>query len=120
VSRGYGIIGHCSGAAFPLNQSHKVKTRNELHVQQNAWLNYSNCNSTVNQNAGYPFVDEHIYLINFSSRLRRRSMPELIGQLGPVYYAGVDKNNVSQKTGWPMNLTIRDKNHPLLRDYVNR
>jgi PKD repeat protein len=120
VKTGHGYIGHCSSGAFAVNISHEPQTLLERFIERNTFLNTTYCNATVNVQIGFPVVDEHFNLVKLNTGLRRRSMPELIGQIGLVYYSGVDIYNLSQTLGgYPVNVTIRDRSHPILRDYVN-
>ncbi len=120
---GKGYVGHCNGASFLLQKLKPPETIKEW------FMHYNNIISTeayLDWHSGEPILSEYAFLDRLNP-LRR--MPNFPGYLEPdptmmygggyIWYSGTDPDNTSQLGGVPLDLVIRDNEHPLLSDYLN-
>ena len=113
VEDGGGFIGHCGGGAFPTELAFNPRTWSERMDDVNSFIN-SNVKHYFH--TGLPIVAEHGYLNRWWPPWRwffYNPHPEYMGCSGYLYYDWL------RSSGIPIHLKVRDRQHPLLRDYLN-
>ncbi|MCK4365044.1 MAG: hypothetical protein KAW45_03230 [Thermoplasmatales archaeon] len=115
VKEGGGFIGHCGGSTVPIRSAYNEPRTLSEYVLYKGF--FSDVDVKVYCHTGMPILCEHGYLNRiFKPRnwLRYTLHPEYMGYLGYLYY-----NAFHSPCGIPMNLNIRDNDHPLFRGYLD-
>ena len=113
IREGGGYIGHCGGSTIPIRSAYS----NPRTLSENILFNgfFSDSEIKVYCHTGMPILSEHLYLDRLKNPklwIKYDPHPEYMGYLGYLYYNAFDS-----PCGIPMNLEIRDSNHPVFRGY---
>lgn len=113
VKEGGGFIGHCGGSTIPIRSAYNESRTLTEYILKHGY--FPGTSVKVYCRNGMPILAEHLYLErlkNPSNWLKYTKHPEYVGYLGYLYY-----NSFDTPCGIPMNIDIRDKNHPIFRGY---
>ncbi len=113
VEDGKGLIGHCGGSTIPIRSAYNESRTLSEYILYNGY--FKGTTSQVYCHTGMPVLSEHMYIErikNPSIWINYEKHPEYMGYLGYLYY-----NSYYSPCGIPMNLDIRDSDHPIFRGY---
>lgn len=115
VKEGGGFIGHCGGSTLPIKTAFNPPRTSSENIIHNGY--FCNMNVSIYFHLGNPIICEHFYLERiFNPRLwlRYKTHPEYLGTNAYLWYTNFD-----MPSGVPMNINIRDNDHPIFRGYHN-
>ena len=112
IEEGGGYIGHCGGGTFPVKFAFDPRTFSERWDDENSFITSDVKNYF---HMGLPNVAEHGYLDRWWPPWHwffYTPHPEYIGTSGYYYY------DMRRPSGAPMHVEVRDKEHPIVCDYL--
>lgn len=120
ILNGGGYIGNCGGAAFALDMEREFRTFDERIFENNRFLNNPNDKDVLDVKLslyyGTSIIGEYLWMRQNFFPIWRNLIrhPEYIAS--GAYYEQMFK---PESNGVPFNLEIREKNHPIFKDYLD-